>query len=402
MSYKRISPMPVNEGGTGNTTLTANTVLVGNGTSAISQVTAGTTGQVLIGATSSNPTFAALGTNSGLTSNGVLLGANNGAITATAAGTTGQVLTGVTGSAPTFQSPAGGITTAAGDSGTATGSTVTWNANTNSGSTVKFTASSSTVSLNVTDANNNTIIGSGAGGSAIYDSNSTAVGYNALKSTNSSSSGSNTAFGSQVLQACTTGGSNCAVGNANLITLTTGNYNCAIGSAAGFNYTGAESNNVLIQNLGTVGESNALRISSSGTGNRQVSTAYIGGITGIVVSGAPVLVSSGDQLGVAASSKRFKNDIQDMATASTDILKLRPVTFVWNKSSSPGLKNAPDERQFGLIAEEVAEVMPTLVNYDKDNKPFTVKYDDLPAMLLNELKKALNRIDALEATLKTK
>jgi hypothetical protein len=602
MSYKRISPMPVNEGGTGNTTLTVNTVLVGNGTTAISQVTAGTTGQALMGATGSNPAFTGSPSFSGSVTAATTITATSGAVTATAgnvvitagnltlpntnsAGTNGVITFGGTsfiknyGTNNTFIGPSagntslttasattntavgssslgvlttgngnvavgsssaasltsgtdncfvgisagllavsgssnvaigpialgscasgstniaigsfagnsytttesnniaigttgtigdsgvirigtngtqtscfiqgidgvnvgsvakvvteasnqlgtatitagtgititptantitiassisGGITTAAGDSGTATGSTVTWNANTNSGITTKFTASSATVSLNVTDANNNTIIGSGAGGSAIYDNNSTAVGYKVLNSTNSSSSGSNTAFGSQVLQACTTGGSNCAIGNANLVTLTTGNYNCAIGSAAGFSYTGSESNNVLIQNLGTVGESNTLRISSSGTGNRQVSKAYIGGITGVVVTGTPVLVSSGDQLGVAASSKRFKNDIRDMGSQSADIFKLRPVTFFWDKNSSPGLKDAFNWRQFGLIAEEVAEIMPELVHWTDDGQPFSVKYNDIPAMLLNELKKALKRIDALEATLKTK
>jgi hypothetical protein len=187
--------------------------------------------------------------------------------------------------------------------------------------------------------------------------------------------------------------------------LTTGNYNCAIGSAAGYNYTGAESNNVLIQHVGVVGESNILRISSSGSGTRQVIAAFIGGITGVPILGTAIGVGSGDQLGVPVSSKRFKNDIQDMGSASEDILKLRPVTFVWNKNSSPGFKNAPDDRQFGLIAEEVAEIMPGLVHYDKDNKPFSIKYQDIPAILLNELKKALNelkkalkRIDALEAT----
>jgi hypothetical protein len=332
----------------------------------------------------------------------VVTEASNQLGTATITAGTGITITPTANTITIASSVSGGITTAAGDSGTATGSTVTWNANTNSGSTVKFTATSATVSLNVTDSNDNTMIGSGAGGSGIFGSQNTAVGFQALNGTSTGSNGDNTAIGSQALLHCTTGGRNCILGALSVSSITTGSFNCVIGYQGGSNYTGAESSNILINNTGTIGESNTLRIGTSSAGSRQLTSAYVGGITGIVVSGAPVLVSSGDQLGVAASSKRFKNDIQDMATASTDILKLRPVTFVWNKSSSPGLKNAPDERQFGLIAEEVAEVMPTLVNYDKDNKPFTVKYADLPAMLLNELKKALNRIDALEATLKTK
>lgn len=167
MAYKRISPQPVIEGGTGAATLTSNGILLGNTTSAITATAAGTTGQVLTGVTGSAPTFqspaassititgdsgggltgssftftgsttgltfAGAGTtetlggtlvvsNGGtgavtLTSHGVLLGNTTSAITATVAGTTGQVLTGVTGSAPTFQSPAASSITITGDSG---------------------------------------------------------------------------------------------------------------------------------------------------------------------------------------------------------------------------------------------------------------------------------------------
>jgi hypothetical protein len=105
MAYKRISPQPVIEGGTGNSSLTIHGVLIGESGNPINSTVPGTTGQVLVGSTGTDPAFQALGFNSSLTANGVLLGNNLSAITATAPGTTGQVLTGVTGSAPTFQTP---------------------------------------------------------------------------------------------------------------------------------------------------------------------------------------------------------------------------------------------------------------------------------------------------------
>jgi len=95
---------------------------------------------------------------------------------------------------------------------------------------------------------------------------------------------------------------------------------------------------------------------------------------------APVVVSDAGQLGTIASSERFKKDISTMEKASEAILSLRPVTFHYKSD----VKDAP---QFGLIAEEVAKVNPALVLPDKEGRPYTVRYDAVNAMLLNEFLK---------------
>ena len=137
-------------------------------------------------------------------------------------------------------------------------------------------------------------------------------------------------------------------------------------------------------------QNNTLHIGSgTGTGNQQLNAAYISGIQGITVTGSAVLVSSTDQLGVAVSSRRFKDNIADMRDVSSPILDLRPVTFNYKVGDDKS-------GQTGLIAEEVAEIMPSLVVYDKEGLPQTVKYHELPSLLLNELQKAVRRIEYLE------
>ena len=106
---------------------------------------------------------------------------------------------------------------------------------------------------------------------------------------------------------------------------------------------------------------------------------------------APVIVSADGQLGTVASSERFKKDIAAMEKASEAILSLRPVTFHY-KTDTTGTP------QFGLIAEEVAKVNPALVLPDKEGKPFTVRYDAVNAMLLNEFLKEHRKVLGLEAT----
>lgn len=312
----------------------------------------------------------------------------------------------------TITNTAAGITTAAGDSGTATGSTVTWNANSNSGSTVKFTATGSTVSLNTTDSNLNISIG--AHTAAITGgANNTSVGAYTFTSLTGNS---NSAFGAGAQRFLTTGtwntsmgeGSmggnptsasyNVGVGAETLNQITTGSYNSCFGYQAGTNYTGSESSNIAIgyNNGGTASESNVLRIGNgTGTSAGNLNSAYISGITGITVTGTAVLVSTSNQLGISVSSRKYKENIVDMGSASSDILKLRPVTFT--------LKGHEDQStQFGLIAEEVAEIMPDLIVYDKQGDPQTVQYHELPALLLNELQKALRRIEVLEEKLNVK
>ena len=112
-------------------------------------------------------------------------------------------------------------------------------------------------------------------------------------------------------------------------------------------------------------------------------TTWIGNVYGVTTQSGtttPVLVSDTGQLGTVASSERFKKDIATMDKASEAILSLRPVTFHYKTD----IKGTP---QFGLIAEEVAKVNPALVLPDKEGKPYTVRYDAVNAMLLNEFLK---------------
>ena len=137
--------------------------------------------------------------------------------------------------------------------------------------------------------------------------------------------------------------------------------------------------------------SRPVTLSASVTRGANVSdSTWIGNVYGVTTQSgttAPVIVSADGQLGTVASSERFKKDIATMEKASEAILSLRPVTFHYKMDT----KGTP---QFGLIAEEVAKVNPALVVPDKEGKPYTVRYDAINAMLLNEFLKARRQIDA--------
>ena len=121
--------------------------------------------------------------------------------------------------------------------------------------------------------------------------------------------------------------------------------------------------------------------------------AFIAGIDGNVVAGSAVLVTGSGELGVAVSSARFKHDVHDMATASDVLMDLRPVTFLYRDE----VGGANDERQYGLLAEEVAKVAPDLVRFDEEGRPFSVHYERLAPMLLNETQKQQRTIQTLLA-----
>ena len=124
-------------------------------------------------------------------------------------------------------------------------------------------------------------------------------------------------------------------------------------------------------------------------------TAWIGNVYGVTTQSgttAPVVVSDTGQLGTLASSERFKKDIVTMDNVSDAILSLRPVTFHY-KTDTQGTP------QFGLIAEEVAKVNPALVLPDKEGKPYTVRYEAVNAMLLNEFLKEHRKNEQQEATI---
>jgi hypothetical protein len=185
----------------------------------------------------------------------------------------------------------------------------------------------------------------------------------------------NTAIGGNALISNISGNSNTAYGAFALNNSNTGNLNIALGFGAGGQLT-TGSNNIDIGNPGNAGESNTIRIGSQGT---QTNT-FIAGIFGTNVAGSTVVVDSNGQLGVSASSRRFKQAIQPMDKASEAILALKPVTFHYKTDAT----NTP---QFGLIAEQVADVNPDLVVRDAKGEIYTVRYDAVNAMLLNEFLK---------------
>jgi len=157
---------------------------------------------------------------------------------------------------------------------------------------------------------------------------------------------------------------------------TTGSNNTAIGAGAGENLTIGD-NNIDIANPGVAGESATIRI---GSGN-QTST-FLAGINGTAVTGTGVVVSASGQLGVATSSARFKYEIKPMDKTSEALFALKPVCFRYKKEIDQA-----GTSQFGLVAEQAEKVNPDLVVRDKEGKPYTVRYDAVNAMLLNEFLK---------------
>jgi len=239
-----------------------------------------------------------------------------------------------------------------------------------------------------TTGNNNTAIGTVALNRNTTGNNNTADGVNALLSnttgTQNTATGTgalhrntignnNTADGFQALLS-NTGASNTAIGSKALLRNVTGSSNIGLGVSAGAFTTG--SNNIAIGNFGSGAESNTIRI-----GQVQTRT-FIKGISGVAIAGAPVVVNAGGQLGVAPSSANFKTEIKPMDKASEAILSLKPVTFRYKKGI-----DASSTPQFGLVADEVEKVNPALVVHDTEGKPYTVRYDAVNAMLLNEFLK---------------
>jgi hypothetical protein len=191
----------------------------------------------------------------------------------------------------------------------------------------------------------------------------------------------NTAFGSGALDSNSTGTSNTAIGSFALPTLSSGGSNVAIGERAGlFLQTGSENIYIGAGATGGTTESNTTRIGSIQT---QTFIKGIRGITTVNNNAIPVLIDSVGQLGTISSSRRYKEDIHDMSDASGRLFKLRPVTFRYTQAYGDGSK----PQQFGLIAEEVAEVFPELAVRDSSGQIDTVHYETLNVLLLNELQK---------------
>jgi len=228
------------------------------------------------------------------------------------------------------------------------------------------------------NGDDNTAIGENALTSNVTGSDNTAIGGLALQA--NTSGGANTASGFHALFSNTTGVGNTANGDGALNSNTTGSGNTAVGSGAGAAATG--NNNVYIGPgmNGVAGENNA---------------CYIASIFGQTsANGIPVLINSNSKLGTATSSVRFKEDIKPMDNVSEALFALKPVTFRYKKEIDPA-----GMHQFGLVAEEVEKVNPDLVVRDKEGKPYSVRYEQVNAMLLNEFLKEHRKNEEQEATI---
>jgi len=247
-------------------------------------------------------------------------------------------------------------------------------------------------------ASNNSGAGNTANGAFALSSNSvgianTATGTAALLS--NTTGNFNTATGFSALSANMTGDGNTAIGRYAL-TITTGTGNTALGANAGSALTsGANNIDIGVDVIGAAGESNSIRIGPNLPETSGASACHIGGIfnqSGDPASMTAVGIDASGKLATVFSSRRFKHDIKPMDKASEAILALKPVTFHYNSDA----KNTPC---FGLIAEEVAEVNPDLVVRNKDGDIYTVRYDQVNAMLLNEFLKEHRKVQEQEATI---
>ena len=231
----------------------------------------------------------------------------------------------------------------------------------------------------------NTAVGDRALSNNTTGNTNTATGAQALL--NNSIGSSNTAIGHRALADSTTNSLNTAVGAAALAG-SSGSNNIALGAGAGANLTTGDSN-IDIGDPGVAGESNTIRIGLEETQTR----TFIAGIREQQVGNdaVNVIIDSFGKLGTTVSSRRFKKEIEPMDKVSEAIMALKPVTFHYKSDKT----NKP---QFGLIAEEVAEVSPDLVVRDKNGEIYSVRYDAVNAMLLNEFLKEHQKVAKLEAT----
>ena len=222
--------------------------------------------------------------------------------------------------------------------------------------------------------------------------NNTADGAFALSANNTGFG--NTGIGSHALERNTVGGGNTAIGQAALNENVTGSFNTAVGTAALLVANG-DSNTVVGSGAGgNVGGANHVICIGQGVAGANVDdSCYIGSIWNQPGGPQAVYVNSDGKLGALVSSQRFKDDIQSMDKLSDALFSLRPVSFRYKKQIDPkGMS------QFGLVAEEVEKVNPDLVLHDKEGKPYSVRYDQVNAMLLNEFIKEHRKVRELEAT----
>ena len=252
----------------------------------------------------------------------------------------------------------------------------------------------------------NTAVGSSALSSLTVGQRNTAMGFNALRNFAGDyyDYGLNTALGFQAMRETVNGVGNTGVGDSALLNATgnfntalgtgalggliTGNQNIAIGVNSAYNTT-TGSNNIWLGSIGLPSQSDTIFI-----GQGQTKT-YVAGIYGQATLGAsvPVVVDVYGKLATINSSRTVKDDIQDMGAASDALRRLRPVTFRYKEPYADGSRPL----QYGLIAEEVAEIDPGLVAYSSTGDVLTVQYHLVNAMLLNEVQKQERQIEAQNA-----
>lgn len=262
----------------------------------------------------------------------------------------------------------------------------------------------------VTSGTSNTAVGFLAGATITTGNGSVAIGVSAMQQGNGednvyigsecglsgSTPNNTTAIGRNALISATAGDDNVCVGKSSLGQLLTGVHNLALGTNAGNSLNGTESDNVYLGSVGVAGDNNILRIGdASGIGTYNIDRAFIHGIRGRTTvnnDAIAVLVDSAGQLGTVSSSARFKENIQDLGDEYS-IMDLRPVQFNYKGRT-------PDQVSVGLIAEEVHAIVPSLVATDQEGMIESVKYQDLPVLLLKELQKMSSRVEYLETELK--
>ena len=245
-----------------------------------------------------------------------------------------------------------------------------------------------------TTGTHNTATGDDALFENTIGSDNTATGFHALF--NSTGNG-NTAIGGNALSSSTTGEQNAANGLSALGSNSTGVRNTAVGAFALVGSTTGDLNTALGFNAGlnVTTASNVICIGANVTGFNVNDSCFIGNIYQKQVGNdsLTVLVDSSGKLGTTVSSRRFKHDIKLMDKASEAVMALKPVTFHYNSDpAGAGL-------QFGLIAEDVEKVNPDLIVRDKEGEPYSVRYDQVNAMLLNEFLKEHRKVEEQEATI---
>src|SRR6266496_620874 len=304
-----------------------------------------------------------------------------------------------------FGLTSGGFNTGVGFLSLSSNTTGNFNTATGAGTLLANTADQNTATgagalLSNTTGDRNTATGTFALFNNTTGNSNTGEGWRALFQ--NTTGNDNTATGFAALDSNSTGALNTANGTGALVN-STGDLNIALGFGAGVNLA-TGNNNIDIGNVGAAMEANIIRIGAEvavrdpfGVIHPAHTATYIAGISGVSLpGGTPVVIDvASGQLGIGAtSSQRFKDEIKPMNEASEALFALKPVTFRYKKEvDSAGI------RQFGLVAEQVEKVNPDLVVRDKEGKPYSLRYDQVNAMLLNEFLKEHRKVEEQEKTI---